>query len=101
MSYTETDTIAIRRAIPADAGAVRRLAALDSADIPAGTVLLAEVDGDFRAAISLTTGAAIGDPFALTADLLLVLLRLRAAPARRGAGRRGAPESPSRSESTP
>jgi hypothetical protein len=76
-SRTE-EAIAVRRATAADAGAIRRLAALDSADAPAGELLLAVVDGTPRAAIEIATGATIADPFQRTADVV-ELLGVRAA----------------------
>jgi hypothetical protein len=86
------DTLAIRRARPADAAALRRLAELDSAPAPiSGSVLVAEVDGELRAALVLEAGAAIADPFHPTADLVS-LLSARArqlAPAAPPATRRG------------
>jgi hypothetical protein len=66
------DTITIRRASPAEA-AVARLAQLDSAPAPAGELLAAEVDGELRAAVSLTDGAAIADPFERTVELVELL----------------------------
>jgi hypothetical protein len=88
----DTDTIAIRRAGDADAAALRSLAALDSAAIPAGPLLMAEVGGLPRAAISTRTGATIADPFYPSADLL-DLLALRASVLRKheatASGRRG------------
>jgi hypothetical protein len=55
-----------------------RLAALDSAaGVPPSPLLLAEVDGELRAALSLRDGSVIADPFFATANLL-VLLRMRA-----------------------
>lgn len=69
--------IVLRLATPADANRVRRLAELDSARVPTGEVLLAEVDGRLRAALSLLTGHAVADPFHRTADLV-TLLRMRA-----------------------
>ena len=81
--------ITIRLATPDDYLALTRLAALDSADsIPPGRVLLAEVDGELNAAISLHDGSAIADPFQPTLHLL-DLLRTRAAEAAdRGDARR-------------
>lgn len=68
------DALAIRRAGPADAAALRRLAELDSAPSPApGPVLVAEVGGELRAALLLETGAAIADPFHPTAELVSLL----------------------------
>ena len=71
-------TIAIHLATPADARAIARLAALDGAEVPTLPALLVTVDGEPRAALSLTTGAVVADPFAPTADLV-ELLRMRAA----------------------
>jgi hypothetical protein len=77
MSNTQNDTIAIRTANAADEGALRRLATLDSADTLSLPALLAEVDGEPRAALSIADGKSVADPFAPTADLV-TLLRMRA-----------------------
>jgi hypothetical protein len=69
--------LTIRRAAAADASAVRRLAALDSAFPPTGDVLLAEMGDELWAALSVATGHAIADPFRPSSDLV-DLLRLRA-----------------------
>ena len=69
--------ITIRLAYADDFTALGRLAALDSAPIPPRPVLLAEVDGELRAALSLRDGSAVADPFHLTNDLV-ALLRARA-----------------------
>jgi hypothetical protein len=74
--------LTIRVARPADDWAVARLAALDSAAKPAGDVLLAEVDGTPVAALSVTDGHAVADPFRHS-DEAVALMRLRA---RRAAG---------------
>jgi hypothetical protein len=71
--------ITIRSANDADAGDLRRLAALDSARIPAGDLLVAEVGGDLVAAAS--DHGVIADPFRPTADVV-ELLQLRAAALR-------------------
>jgi hypothetical protein len=70
--------LTIRRATTTDEFAVRRLAALDSSFPPTGEVLLAEMDDELWAALSLDTGAAIADPFRPSGDLV-DLLRFRAA----------------------
>ena len=57
----------------ADQGPLARLAELDSAAPPAQPVLLAEVDGQLRAALALTGGAVVADPFYPTADLIDLL----------------------------
>jgi hypothetical protein len=84
-----TTPITIRLATPDDHLGLMRLAALDSADCPPlGRVLVAEVDGELRAALSLTDGSAIADPFHPTLHIL-ELLRTHAAAeaANRGARR--------------
>ena len=75
--------ITIRRAHPEESG-VLRIAALDSARVPVAPLLVAEVDGQVRAAMSLDDGKTIADPFYSTHDLLL-LLRAHAAATRRTA----------------
>ncbi len=77
-----TAQVAVRPATAADTTAVIRLAALDSAPIPAGTILIAEVAGEAQAAIAVETGAVVADPFRRTADAVRVL-RAHAAQARR------------------
>jgi hypothetical protein len=73
-----TDTVlTIRRATPADAFALRRLATLDSSSPPTGDVLLAEMGDELWAAVSVDTGASVADPFRPTGDLV-ELLRFRA-----------------------
>jgi hypothetical protein len=70
------DDVTIRYAFPEDARALRRLATLDSQRVRNDFVLVAEVDGEMRAALA-HDGTAIADPFHHTADLIL-LLRERA-----------------------
>jgi hypothetical protein len=72
-----TADISIRLAGAADALALQRVAERDSRLVPAGRLLVAEVGGEVRAALSLETGEAIADPFRPSAALL-ELLRLRA-----------------------
>jgi hypothetical protein len=69
--------IVIRRAAARDGGALARLAALDSAAPPMGPLLVAEVEGEIRAALAVGDGDTIADPFHRTAELV-DLLRLRA-----------------------
>ena len=73
-------SVLIRAARGSDGSALERLAALDSAEVPAGSLLVAEADGRLVAAIASTTGEAIADPFLPTADVI-ALLELRAAGA--------------------
>ena len=75
------DAITIRPAYADDASALWRLAVLDSASqAPPMPVLLAEVDGELRAALSLSDGSVVADPFFPTLHLL-DLLRTHAAAA--------------------
>ena len=71
-------TVVIRVATPADLDDLRRLAALDSARALLGTVLVAESDGEIRAAYSVEEGRAIADPFVPTAGHV-ELLKARSA----------------------
>jgi hypothetical protein len=77
-----SDQVVLRVARPGDEAILQRLAALDSRPMPAAPVLVAEVDGEALAALSLADGAAVADPFSPTAPLV-ELLRAGAA-ARRG-----------------
>ena len=86
--------VVIRTATAADVPALHRLAALDCAACPRGPLLVAEVEGQIRAALPLAGGASVADPFHRAAELV-ELLRLRTAqlapprptPGRRGLGR--------------
>jgi hypothetical protein len=69
--------VTLRLATEADRRPLRRLAELDSAEPLAGTVLLAEVDGELHAACSVQGRRAIANPFQPTAELV-ALLRVRA-----------------------
>jgi len=71
-------TVVIRAARGSDGEVLRRLAALDSARVPAGDVLVAEAEGAVVAAHSPATGATIADPFRRTAEVV-ELLELRGA----------------------
>jgi hypothetical protein len=73
-----TGPILIREATDSDHAALVRLAERDSATRPPAPVLVAFRRGEAHAAISLSTGAVIADPFHRTAELVR-LLQLRAA----------------------
>jgi hypothetical protein len=62
--------ILIRRSGANDQAALERLAAVDSRTLPAGSFLLAEVEGELVAAAPIDVDAeALGDPFRPTADI--------------------------------
>jgi hypothetical protein len=68
--------ITIRFAYADDHLTLVRLAALDSAPaVPPAPLLLAEVDGEAGAALSLRDGSSIADPFTYTAEILELLQR--------------------------
>jgi hypothetical protein len=75
-------TLTIRRADASDAGALVRLAALDSASPPTGDAVLAEVGGELWAAVEIGSGDAIADPFRPSGELV-DLLRLQVSLERR------------------
>jgi hypothetical protein len=63
--------------LPEDAAAIEELAALGGSHPPARPLLIAEADGEVRAALSLSTGDVIADPTRPSAALV-DLLRERA-----------------------
>ncbi len=65
-----------------DRAAVSHLSQLDSSETLQGPVLGLEVEGSLLAAVSLTTGETIADPFSRTAELR-TLLEVRAQQVRR------------------
>ena len=69
--------IVIRTADAGDILALMHLSELDSRDLPAGQMLVAEVNGRIRAALAVEAGITVADPFVST-DHLVALLQLRA-----------------------
>ena len=76
-SQAQTAIVALRLAGPDEAQVVRRLASLDDAPALTGQVLLALVDGEAVAALSLSDGRVVANPF-LPTEAAVGLLRLRA-----------------------
>lgn len=70
-------SIAVRLATANDREALERLAALDSTEPPKGSTLVGELLQRPVAALSLSDGRVIANPFVATADVV-ALLRLRA-----------------------
>ena len=67
--------VTLRLGTAADGRALRRLAALDSSEVPAAPVIVAEVGGELRAALSLIDRTVIADPFHPTAELVKRLVK--------------------------
>jgi hypothetical protein len=65
----EDAAITLRLAVPEDAHVLTELAQLDCAKVPPSPILMAEVGGQMRAAISLRDGSTIADPFQRTAPV--------------------------------
>lgn len=90
-------SVTLRFGSPADEQGLSRLAALDSAKTPVLPVLLAEVDGQLLAALALSDGSVVADPFHPTADLIdLLRSRARQLDANTKLRRPGRLRSPSR-----
>jgi hypothetical protein len=82
-----TPAIELRLVGPDEAHLVRRLAALDDAAELEGQVLLALIDGDAVAGLSLCDWRVVANPFVSTRDAV-ALLRLRAELATNARARR-------------
>jgi hypothetical protein len=75
-SSADSRSVMLRIGCPTDEKNLARLAAFDSAEPLLPPVLVAEVTGKALAALSLSDGSVIADPFAPTAGLI-ELLRAR------------------------
>src|SRR3954462_15967989 len=82
MNATTDTSILIRRANDGDAIALRRLAQLDGARLPEDGMLVAEADGEGRAALRIADSAYVADPF-YAPKKLVGLLDVRAKRLRR------------------
>ena len=67
------EAVVIRRANGQDANRLERLAQLDSASVPKGPTLVAELDGVLVAAMPLGGGRALADPFVPRRSLVKML----------------------------
>jgi hypothetical protein len=70
---THDSAIVIRLAGEADEAALRRLAQLDGARLPEGDLLVAEIDGELRAALRIADRAYVADPFFPSKELVGLL----------------------------
>ena len=73
MTATHDRPIVIRPAREDDDAALRRLAQLDGARLPEGELLVAEVDGELRAALRIADRAYVADPFFPSKELVGLL----------------------------
>ena len=73
MTATHETPIIIRLAREDDAPALERLAALDGARLPEGELLVAEADGELRAALRVADRAYVSDPFFPSRELVALL----------------------------
>jgi hypothetical protein len=89
-----TTDVTVRQARPTDARQLAELAVLDSAALPQGDLVVAQIGDRIVAALPLDGGRPIADPFHRTAALVQVLeLRARQLrPETRGAHRAGLAE---------
>lgn len=71
---THPHTLVIRRSSASDSNALERLAELDSGPRMTLDALVAEVDGELRAALRIRDGAVIADPFYPTGYLVELLV---------------------------
>ena len=82
MTATHDSQITIRLATEDDAVTLRRLAQLDTARLPDGELLVAEAEGEIRAALRIADSAYVADPF-YASRALVGLLDVRAKRMRR------------------
>jgi hypothetical protein len=71
------DAVLVRRATAADAARIRTLARLDDRRLSDGPFIVAEIAGEAIAAMSMSSGQIVADPFRRTRDAE-DLLRMRA-----------------------
>jgi hypothetical protein len=69
----ESPTLTLRLAGPADADALELRAERDSARVPRGDVVVAELGGEVLAAVSVADHHAVANPFKPTAELVWLL----------------------------
>jgi hypothetical protein len=70
---TPLTQIVIRHSQVSDERALVRLAGRDTQSMPQGRLLVAEADGEIRAALPLAGKGAVADPFHPTAELVRLL----------------------------
>ena len=91
MPTPPTDSVVLRLARAEDDADLSRLAALDSARPLSHPALVAEENGALAAALCLSTGRAVADPFVPSLHLVELLRRHAARRQGRAAAPRGLP----------
>lgn len=84
------ESVTLRPAAPSDRVSLERLAQLDSRSLPTGPHLIAERERRVDAALSLSTGGVVADPFRHTAEPC-ELLRTRSSTHSARDGSEGSP----------
>jgi hypothetical protein len=87
--HAHGQTLTIRYATPDDTVDLERLAELDARRPPRGVVLLAEVDGELWAAVSLDDDHLVADPFLPSGELAFLVAQRARAIRRAEQGRMG------------
>ncbi len=87
MSPRAPTQVTIRPSSDGDSAELTRLATIDSAAVPDGPLVVAEVDGQLRAALAIEDGDVIADPFAPSLKIV-ALLREYGRPRPRARSRR-------------
>jgi hypothetical protein len=78
-------SVTLRPCRAEDRASLAQLAALDGSESPSGPILVAEIGGQLRAALSLNDGAVVADPFHPAAALETLLRVYSRQPALRAA----------------
>jgi hypothetical protein len=73
VNWSDFPAITIRQARVDDEAAIMRLAGLDSAPVPRSPLIVAEVEGELRVALSVRDLAVIAHPFHRTLELVELL----------------------------
>jgi hypothetical protein len=68
-----SEALTIRHIGPGDVEALRTLSRLDSSREPTGEILVADVDGELWAAMSVDDRHTVADPFRRTGELVALL----------------------------
>lgn len=77
VTHIDSTEITIRAARAGDMGEIARVAGRDTDELPSGPLLVATAGERVRAAISLSDGAFVADPFHRTTELV-EMLKIRA-----------------------